>query len=309
MVTSTDLNRNVSLASSGITQANQALNITRADLLPLQAQSQRLSRIETGGAIGRLQFPADRAKYYMTLDQSVFSRNTSNYLTGVNFALESENKITLPMPQQMVDNHSVSYEQTEIGQFTGAAVEAAFSRMASDASGTMTNTLQALTAGLTSALGGFIKGATGFDPALAGRAATGLAPNQFLTVLLKGPQYKKYEFSWKLSPRNEGESESIRKIIALLNKSMAPGLTGAQAFFTFPKVFKVGFSNEGVLYRFKPAVLENMTINYAPSGAPAFYSRTGAPDTVELRLQFLEIEFWLESDNWEGTPISTATQG
>lgn len=309
MVTSTDLNRNVSLASSGITQANLALNITRADLLPLQAQSQRLSSIETGGSIGRLQFPADRAKYYMTLDQSVFSRNTSNYLTGVNFALESENKITLPMPQQMVDNHSVSYEQTEIGNFTGAAVEAGISALTGDAAGAFTNAFQTLAGGLASVISTALKNATGFDTTLAARAATGLAPNQFLTVLLKGPQYKKYEFSWKLSPRNEAESESIRKIIALLNNSMAPGLTGGGAFFTFPKVFKVGFSNEGVLYRFKPSVLENMTINYAPSGAPAFYSRTGAPDTVELRLQFLEIEFWLKDDPaWEGTPISTATQ-
>lgn len=305
MVTSTDLNRGTSVASANTAAPQQ--QITRADLFPVRPQ--RLGNIEQIGSIDHLQFPLDRSeKYHMSLGISDYSRSM-NSLMQVSANFSQTGNIILPMPQQMVDSHSVSYEQKAIGQFTGAATETAGSVLGMDGVGAVTNFVQSAIAGLSQTMANAF-GSVNFNAADAARATTGMAPNQFLTVLLQGPQYKKYEFSWKLSPRNEAESEQIRKIIVTLNKSMAPGLDGTQAFFTFPKIFKVSFSNSGVLYRFKPSVLENMTINYAPSGAPAFYSRTGAPDTVELRLQFLEIEFWLNNDpDWEGTPIPTQIQG
>ena len=161
----------------------------------------------------------------------------------------------------------------------------------------------AIFGGFASSLGAAANALTGGNPTDAAYAAFGVAPNQFLTVMLKGPQYKKHEFSWKLSPRNEQESEAVRKIILTLNNAIAPGVTGA--YFTFPKVFEIKFNpNENVLYKFKPAVIESMSVNYAPSGAPAFYRRTNAPDSVELRLQFLELEFWL-TGQFSGSSIAS----
>jgi hypothetical protein len=129
-----------------------------------------------------------------------------------------------------------------------------------------------------------------------GQAALGVAPNQFLTVLLKGPAYKKHDFTWTLSPRNRAESENIRQIIYFLKGAMLvrrPTL----GFFLPPKIFTPKFNkNDNYLYKFKPCVLENLSVNYSPSGAPAFYSQTGAPDAVELKLSFLEIEFWFSED-------------
>jgi hypothetical protein len=74
---------------------------------------------------------------------------------------------------------------------------------------------------------------------------------------------------------------------------MFVGSPGNSGFFQAPKIFAPHFfTNEFYLYKFKPCVLENMAVNYTSSGAPAFYSSTGTPDTVELRLSFIEVEFW-----------------
>jgi hypothetical protein len=43
-------------------------------------------------------------------------------------------------------------------------------------------------------------------------------------------------------------------------------------------------------------VLQSVVVNYTPSGAPALYSGTSAPDGVELTLNFTELEYWLGED-------------
>lgn len=299
------------LAGGGSTAVNNASppgpRVTAADMYPMKVQN--LSEIEGKGAVKKMQFPADLGKYYMTLDLHNYSRSTDNLMSVFTGGkLDISDKIILPLPQQMVDTHNVAYEQKSLGAVTGQITETVGEASKALPGGQqMTNLGQSLY-GLAEGVMGKLLG--GFD-ALTGsnitdvvKAVAGVAPNQFLTVLLQGPQYKKHSFTWKLSPRNEAESESIRSIIQKLNNSMAPGLSGGQGFFTFPKIAVLSFMpNSNVLFRFKPAVIESMSVNYAPSGAPAFYRRTEAPDTVELKLDFLEVEFWLDGD-FGGDPIN-----
>lgn len=253
------------------------------------------------GTIGRLQFPNDLPeKYFFSLDVSDFS-SRSILNMSVNLSRTLTHHIKLPMPKQLVDTDSVQYEQQEIG-VSGAAVGGAIGTAANigDISGQITN-ITAAAAG--NALGGALvaginaaQSKTGFNVMSGVQAALGVAPNQFLTVLLKGPAYKKHDFTWTLSPRNRAESENIRQIIYFLKGAMLvrrPTL----GFFLPPKIFTPKFNkNDNYLYKFKPCVLENLSVNYSPSGAPAFYSQTGAPDAVELKLSFLEIEFWFSDD-------------
>ncbi len=252
----------------------------------LQNVVQDLSSIETShNQVISLAFPSDTGKYYMTLGVSNLVRNNLFSLD-----INPTGSIRLPLPLQLVDNHAVNYEQKELG-LPGAAASAAMSALSGQ--GQSIGNILASIGGTIGKVG--LNALSSIIPANEiAQVATGIAPNQFLTVLLKGPQYKKHEFTWKLSPRNDTESENIRKIIALLNESMAPGLAVNGAFFSFPKIFEIKLvPNERVLYKFLPAVIENMTVNYTPSGAPAFYHGTQAPDSVELRLSFLELEFWL----------------
>src|SRR6185369_16469526 len=134
-------------------------------------------------------------------------------------------------------------------------------------------------------------------------AAAGMAINNFLTVMLEGPQYKTRQFHWRFSPKSAQESEELRKAIVFLNESMAPDLFGSSgnvlgsAFFTWPKVFRVEFSYLGgrdlsrQLFKMKPMVLTGAQFNYAPQGIPAFHAGTSAPAFVDISLAFLELEY------------------
>jgi hypothetical protein len=84
---------------------------------------------------------------------------------------------------------------------------------------------------------------------------------------------------------------------------MAPGLALSGAIFTFPKIFQISFSpNPIYMYKFKPAVLEGLTVNYAPGGQPSFYRASGEtdgqnpPEGLDIAMQFLELEYWLNGD-------------
>lgn len=239
-------------------------------------------------SIAGLRFPIDVPEPHFVLNYGAYSRRDF-----FSFNRIVAGQIHLPIPKQLVDNDLVTYEQQELGA-AGASVQMAASgasnfkdlNMGSLASAAMTNVPE---------LGGTLA-SKALGPALGGVTAQfGVAPNQFLTVLLKGPGYKKHDFSWTLSPRNATESRLIRDIVKTLKREMAvkrPTL----GFFGAPAVFNPMFTRDNYLYKFKPCVLENMSVNYTPSGAPAFYAQTDAPDTVELRLSFLEIEFWFRED-------------
>lgn len=244
-----------------------------------------------------LRFPSETPKYYMRIDTADYKRTS---LTKINFA--SSGSYILPLPQQLVDSQTVTYTQQPIGNLLGTGADTALTAMtgssaAADDMATpegvgvsaATNLLKFMAAG--KAIGGVVGGAV---DALS--AMTGIAPNPFLTVLLKGPEYKEYTFTWRLTPRTAAESLVIKRIIAQLNNDMAVAYSATlgKSFFQFPKVFNLSFSpNANFLYRFKPAVAQNMTVNYTPSGTPAFYGETGAPDAVEISIKFLELEFWI----------------
>lgn len=287
--------------------------------------------LDNASQINILQYPVDRPKYYMLLRISEYSRTSATRLGN----LTEQAAIVLPLPLQMMDNHSVIYYEDAIGGVTGTAIEAG-AKLAgtatapSSATGVMKNAGEsvndliansqnlpqsvrdALNSGIGQALGPAAAGAgasvatSALDKLGLGataRAFLGYSPNQFMTVLLKGPSYKNNEFSWKLSPRNEDESLILNTIIRVLNNYMAPGIALGGGVFTFPSIFEIAFiPNSKYLFKFKPAVLENFSLSYSGSGIPSFYrpgvktDNLGAPESIELRMRFKELEFWLNGD-------------
>lgn len=253
--------------------------------------------------LNQLVFPQDVPKYYMYLQYSKYNRTRP---TEVNFT--SIGSIALPLPTQgLVDQHDVDYEEKAVGVGvgtawnTGTSVAQQFQNVDDlssfvNAAGTAADAASKTIKGKLAATALENLGGAGN----AGSALLGISPNQFLTILLKGPRYKRHEFTWKLVPRNNAESETIRKIIKELNNAMAPSLMLGGAMFGFPYVFWIGYMpNSKYLYKFKPAVLESCVFNYAPSGIPAFYHNTNGedgnnpPESVEIRCRFLELEYWI----------------
>lgn len=276
--------------------------------------------------IQRAQFPSDRPKYYCQIDVADYTRANGGDLINLP-KLNFTDSIVLPMPSQLVDNHRVNYQEEAIGTMLGAVTNSAAPDVTNkNNSGGMSGDLSTMegmhpgAAGPTppaatpstgnnpiaSAAKGLTQGAlataAGLSPVA--KAFTGYSPNQFLTILLKGPTYKQFQMQWVLSPRNPDEAEQIKKMAFLLKKKMSPGISSGlgAAVFTFPSLFQISLHpNSEYLYKFKPSVLAGFATNYSKDGV-AFYrqgakSTSGeelnAPETVVFEMWFMEMEYWL----------------
>lgn len=221
--------------------------------------------------------------------------------------LSVESGIKLPLPANLRESQSVTYETENLGPMIGAAADALTGAFNETSVGTIGS---GLAGGL--AIGGAAEAYSrfnlfGFGNQVRGAVSslTGTAVNPFQTVLFKAPSFKKHTFTWKLIPRNSKESESIRRIIELFKYHSSPGIsqTGG-VFFSYPEILDIQlFPDDIYLYKFKPCVVESVTVNYAPNG-PSIYKGTGAPTAVEVTLSMQEIEYWTKNDYSAGRVFS-----
>jgi hypothetical protein len=251
----------------------------------------------------QLRFPLDTPMYYMTIGIHTYSRFSWSTVGTLDILAS----INLCVPENLMDNHHVEYDPEPLGTLVGMGWE--LGRQA-----TTSDSLKSFLSGLDPAALGKL-GLAKLVPQIAGelgQAATnavlaqaGLALNNFLTVMLKGPAYKRRQFKWHFSPKTAQESEQLRLIIDKLNNAMAPSLPTnvGSAFFGWPNIFTAEFRYQNIpgftdvakyTFRMKPMVLVNAAFNYAPAGQFAYYGQTKAPESVEIMLEFLEIEYWLK---------------
>lgn len=285
-----------------------------ADRIP--SDSRAPDSLEGNRSLSCLSFPEDRGKYYMSFQISKYARKEEKtnveavrqffpslaeqgFVNFMKFNIVAEAMICLPMPIQMTDSLETDYAQENLGEivpFLAGGREGSVSAETVDQQGYAEVLLSALNRiGTRNVVGDVLVK----EALLAKLAATGSAINKYLTVLPKGPVYKRHNFSWRLSPRNARESRVLRKIIATFSKEMSMEVSEEQLIFKAPKIFQIEFHPDTkFLYYFKPAVLQQFKVNYAGNqgNVPAFYRDTGAPETVEIEMIFTELEFWSPKD-------------
>ncbi len=126
------------------------------------------------------------------------------------------------------------------------------------------------------------------------QALSGFAPNQFMTILFIGPEYKQYTFQWNVSARSPQESEQLRMIVNTFKKAMSPTIKYA-VLWGYPCVFRIMFKpNNEQLYKFRPCILKRFQVNYTPLGRAGFYRGVGAPEGMTIQATFLELEYWTQ---------------
>lgn len=253
-----------------------------------------MARQSASRELSRLTYPADTPPYFLQISVQEYSRKSWRQIADVN-PLAS---VVLPVPGNLIDGQTVDWEGDELGLAGSIAMNGL--------------------SGAGESLGG-VKGALGSVERLAGRvaggvgsalfpgavggvlSAQGIAINNYLTMMLKGPTYKRHDFTWVLSPRTPDESTALARIRRLLLDAQAPDLEAMGAFFKYPCVFNLSFNHSSAdmtqnLYGFKPCVLTSAVFNHAPNSVPAFFSRTKMPESIAIRLEFTELEFWLRGD-------------
>jgi hypothetical protein len=268
-----------------------------------QPMTATADEIASSGLIAQLQFPSDKPKYYMRLDIFDYSRKSLFGGQQINTPTKDQiMSITLPLPTQLHDMHMAGWNTVPLKAMGALAGETA-------AGIKNRNTTQALTgaggATALTALAGTQKGAQVLDlgGAITGvETALGGAISNFVVVTYQGPQYKRNNFTWKLVPRNDGESNDIRNIIKELNNAMAPTLIAGGAIFGFPMICWPSFMpNSRYLFKFKPSVITALTAVYSPGGQPSMMRKStvdgfNAPEGIDLSMTILELEYWIKGN-------------
>lgn len=252
--------------------------------------------------------PAASRNYYMAIQFVEYQRRS---IFNQPF-MQATGGVYLPIPNNLKDTQQVTYEESQADAATGAGIEAALQGR-NGVGGSSLSSISPVagiagiaTGAATKAVGNIASG-LGIDTQQALQLG-GLAQNPFLTILFKSPNFKRHTFSWKLSPNNNQESNTLRDIIQTFRSNMLPALqpNAGGTLLAYPNMAIITlYPNNAYTYLFKPCVIENMTVDFAPNGIPSFYKNTDAPTEVTISLSLLEIEYWLKEDV-EGSQFRTA---
>jgi hypothetical protein len=249
-----------------------------------------------------LTFPTDLLRTpgapYMSMQFSAYRRRSINEQPFY----DSQMKIALPIPEGLVEQTSVSYDKTDLGSAAGSIVDAVSQGVPSSLRDAARQ-IGGVSAGIgtdvaRSALGTLFGSGASAVGLNALSAISGITANPFQTVLFKSPDFRSHTFRWKFAPETEAETAVLRDLISTFKYHSLPGISAASGvFFSYPEILEINFRpTDEFLYRFKPCVVESITVNFTPGNGPSFYRSTNAPTAVQVELRVQEIEIWTKAD-------------
>ena len=248
----------------------------------------------------------------------------SEAVTNLSLTRFSERKeeilatINLPIPSNLIDANPVSWESGDLGPLRAYGVTAAanilnsgnFSTGVGNEVGRAARTVQAngesARTVLNASIIGAVLGMSGNDILT---RSTGAILNPNTELLFRGPQLRTWNFSFKMTPRNDKEAKTIRKIIRWLKQGSSVKRAGNGIFLASPNVFKIEFKHvrhdgknvtdsiedHPFLPRIKPSALQSISVNYMPDGSYMTYG-DGSMVGYEMTLNFQEIEPIFDED-------------
>ena len=123
--------------------------------------------------------------------------------------------------------------------------------------------------------------------------------NPNMELLFNGVTLRTFRFSFKLTPRNDTESGSIKTIIKVFKQNMAPKAAQRKQFLATPNIFDLQYMKGGekhpFLNSFKSCALTDMSVNYTGDGTYATY-HDGTPVSMIMDLTFRELEAVYDED-------------
>lgn len=233
------------------------------------------------------------------------------------------NTVVLPLPTNLTDTYNVQVGSYELGGVGALAADLASRGSVGDA---ITGTKDALVRegqnvandiinGNFSGLYSNFQAATAFgmrnflDALPVGginqglSVGTGRAVNPHIALTFDGVGLKSHQFNWNLSPRNAQEAETIKNIIDCIKKAMLPSYwkdnsdnAFRRALLEYPDIVEIFFTgvNPNYLFHFKPALIQDFTVDYAPNGIAL--NRGGKPSFINMSLSLTEATIHTRED-------------
>ena len=225
--------------------------------------------------------------------------------------------IYLPMPSNLQDSNAVSWGDSKMNNLSAAGVQAGAALMDIDLfnlTKTGEGSLEKVGEKLGTIAGGLnladiiklgktqlsaeavniLGGNVTLDQILA--RSQGQIVNQNNRLLFNGVTLREFNFSFKLTPRNEKDRDNIKKIIRALKVHMSAknnGSTdGAGLYVKTPGYFDLQYRKGNIKHPFLPSfrecALKNMAVNYTGENVYATY-HDGTPISMQLELSFQEV--------------------
>ena len=263
-----------------------------------------------GGGGARTSYPTLR--YPETLNQNQDKLKISilkfapKKFSGLSFAERSTfterilGSVLLPVPNAVNDANSCSWGQDTMNAAQIAASDIAMKTITEGAGAGLSATEKSIAgvgkeggADAKDAIAQYFTGqATGVKGILARTKGQVINPN--MELIFNGPQLRPFNFTFKMSPRDERESITIKKIIRMFKQSMAPQRSEASLFLKAPNTYKLQFLEGSArehkfLPKIKECAMTGFNVNYTPDGNYATY-RNSAMVAVELSFSFQELE-------------------
>jgi len=225
--------------------------------------------------------------------------------------------IILPIPSNIQDGNSVTFGSSSLDGLTASVLEFVSSTIQdgtklqlSDVPGYLQNMLKNATGMISNpqAIAYFnrviassaanIPFGGNLTPAQLLARQTGNILNPNMELLFEGVNLRSFKFSFKMTPRNKKEAESVKKIIRAFKKNMTPQAEGS-LYLKTPNIFELsymkGANPHPFLHKFKQCALTDMSVNYTGEGTYATYGGAdaeggGTPISMIMDLSFKELE-------------------
>ena len=218
--------------------------------------------------------------------------------------------VTLPIPSQLVDQNQVGWNQSSLNDLqlkglgaaagimnSGTPLKEAGARL-EDLLNDLQNESGAARQAATAALLGSLPGINKSPTEIMGRM-NGQILNPNMELIFNGPTLRQFAYTFRLTPRNNKETNTVRKIIRFFKQGMAVKETTSM-FLSAPNIFQPRFYNrDGNQHTFintiKKCALTSFGVNYVPDG-----TYMTLPDSsmtaYDISLQFQEMDPITDSD-------------
>ena len=222
-------------------------------------------------------------------------------------------QIAMYMPQQVNVTYGANYTDTEMGALTEEALNAYNNAIGGRFRSAFENVLN-MDQGIAETLQKGLLASIGIIPGFGGareafEAKEGAIISDRLELAFKGINKRKFQYTFKMIPKNEKEADEIRKIVFAFKANMLPEFVGgnrAGRRLVVPNTFDISYMYVGAendyLHKISTCVLENMSVSYGGDRYKTFEGRADGAPPVEttMTLAFKEMELITRERVFEG---------
>lgn len=218
-------------------------------------------------------------------------------------------QVTLPIQSGITDSNSVDWSGSSLNAIQAYAAGSSLTFMGSKDAGELGSNISSILGKISEKVKGsndygnalklyLAQEAVGINGLLSRASGAILNPN--LELLFNGPQLRPFNFTFRLSPREEKEATQVRSIIRFFKEAMSVRTSSDNVFLKSPFVFDIKYftydsngnlKNHPSINKIKTCALLSCDVDYTPDGTyMTFNDGSRTMTSYGLSLRFSELE-------------------